>query len=96
MADLIDYRQIYPGSKGRQHFPALLAQSGVGYDQMCFWDDCSYGDNCAEVASRCAGVSGSPVAAGRSRSSRASRCALPASRPVTPPPSSIAPLEASR
>ena len=56
MADLIDYRQIYPGSKGRQHFPALLAQSGVGYDQMCFWDDCSYGDNCAEVALRCAGV----------------------------------------
>ena len=41
VADLIDYRQIYPGSKGRQHFPALHKESGVPYDQMVFFDDCT-------------------------------------------------------
>ena len=29
VADLVDHRQIYPGSKGRQHFPALQRETGV-------------------------------------------------------------------
>lgn len=37
LCDLVEYRQIYPGSKGRQHFPALQKQSGVPYDQMLFF-----------------------------------------------------------
>lgn len=54
--DIVDYQQVYPGSKGRAHFPALHAQSGVPYDRMLFFDDCTYGDNCADVAVRCPGV----------------------------------------
>ena len=56
MADLIDFRQIYPGRKGRQHFPRLKEESGVEYSNMIFFDDCTYGDNCREVASQCQGV----------------------------------------
>lgn len=57
VADLVDYRQIYPGSKGRQHFPALQKESGIAYDQMLFFDDCTYGDNCGDVARSCVGTS---------------------------------------
>lgn len=57
LADLIDFRQIYPGPKGRQHFPALHKESGVAYDSMLFFDDCTYGDNAADVARSCAGAS---------------------------------------
>ena len=56
LADLIDFRQIYPGSKGRQHFPALQKESKLAYDQMLFFDDCTYGDNCADVARACPGA----------------------------------------
>jgi magnesium-dependent phosphatase 1 len=56
LSDLIDFRQIYPGSKGRKHFPALHKESGVAFDAMLFFDDCTYGDNCADVASCCPGV----------------------------------------
>tara|TARA_B110001452_G_C15101882_1_gene384207 strand:+ start:43 stop:600 length:558 start_codon:yes stop_codon:yes gene_type:complete len=51
-----DHRQIYPGNKGRQHFPALQKASGVAFSDMMFFDDCTYGDNCGDVASRCPGV----------------------------------------
>jgi len=56
LCDLVEYCQIYPGSKGRQHFPALQKQSGVPYDQMLFFDDCTYGDNVADVARSCQGT----------------------------------------
>ena len=56
MADLIDFRQIYPGSKGRQHFPRLKEETGINYSDMMFFDDCSYSDNCKEVANLCPGV----------------------------------------
>ena len=39
VADLVDFRQIYPGSKGRQHFPALREESGIPWTQMLFFDD---------------------------------------------------------
>lgn len=45
-----------PGSKGRQHFPALKEQSGLSYDQMLFFDDCTFGDNCGDVARQCPGT----------------------------------------
>ena len=48
--------QIYPGSKGSQHFPRLQRESGIAFDQMILWDDCTYGDNCRDVASACPGV----------------------------------------
>lgn len=56
VGSLVDFRQIYPGSKGSQHFPRLAAESGVAFDQMLFFDDCTYGDNCGQVASQCEGV----------------------------------------
>lgn len=51
-----DHRQIYPGSKGTSHFPALHKVSGIPYDEMIFFDDCTYGDNCQNVARSCPGV----------------------------------------
>eukprot|EP00747_Dinoflagellata_sp_TGD_P218020 gnl/TRDRNA2_/TRDRNA2_90335_c0_seq1.p1 gnl/TRDRNA2_/TRDRNA2_90335_c0~~gnl/TRDRNA2_/TRDRNA2_90335_c0_seq1.p1 ORF type:complete len:197 (+),score=29.65 gnl/TRDRNA2_/TRDRNA2_90335_c0_seq1:64-654(+) len=56
ISDMVHHRQIYPGSKGRQHFPALLKDSGIPYDQMLFFDDCTYGDNCGDVARCCPGT----------------------------------------
>lgn len=56
MADIVSHRQIYPGSKGSQHFPRLKAATGIGYDEMVFWDDCTYGDNCGDVATKCTGA----------------------------------------
>ena len=56
MGDLIKFRQIYPGSKGRTHFPRLQQETGIPYSEMIFFDDCSYSDNCGEVASACSGV----------------------------------------
>lgn len=35
---LFDYKQIYPGSK-RKHFAAISSESGIGYNQMVFYDD---------------------------------------------------------
>ena len=53
---LIEFRQIYPGNKGRSHFPALQKATGLPYSEMIFWDDCTYGDNCRDVAASCPGV----------------------------------------
>ena len=56
LSDLVEFRQIYPGCKGKQHFPALHKQSGIEYAQMLFFDDCTYSDNAGEVAACCPGV----------------------------------------
>ena len=56
LSDLIKFKQIYPGSKGRSHFPRLQKETGIPYTEMIFFDDCSYGDNCREVAKSCPGV----------------------------------------
>ena len=56
VADLVDYRQIYPANKGRRHFPALQRESNIPFSEMIFFDDCTYGDNCRDVSSACAGV----------------------------------------
>ncbi|CAJ1343328.1 unnamed protein product [Effrenium voratum] len=56
LGDLLHFRQIYPGSKGGQHFPKLKEESGIPYEEMIFFDDCTYSDNCADVAHRCPGV----------------------------------------
>eukprot|EP00930_Biecheleria_cincta_P061240 TRINITY_DN46815_c0_g1_i1.p1 TRINITY_DN46815_c0_g1~~TRINITY_DN46815_c0_g1_i1.p1 ORF type:complete len:213 (-),score=27.58 TRINITY_DN46815_c0_g1_i1:21-566(-) len=56
VGQLVGFRQINPGSKGRQHFPKLKAETGIDYGQMVFFDDCTYSDNCADVASSCPGV----------------------------------------
>lgn len=50
------YREIHPGSKGDLHIPSLSEQTSVPFSEMVFWDDCTYGDNCADVAGKCAGI----------------------------------------
>ncbi|CAK9060167.1 Magnesium-dependent phosphatase 1 (MDP-1) [Durusdinium trenchii] len=54
--ELVRFKQIYPGSKAAHHFPKLKEESGIPYDEMIFFDDCTYSDNCADVASRCHGT----------------------------------------
>jgi len=56
LADMVHYREIFPGNKGRQHVPNLKQKSGVPYNEMIFWDDCTYGDNCGDVARGCPGI----------------------------------------
>mmetsp|Transcript_15230 Transcript_15230/g.16590 ORF Transcript_15230/g.16590 Transcript_15230/m.16590 type:complete len:101 (-) Transcript_15230:136-438(-) len=56
VGELVGFRQIFYGSKGTKHFPNLKDETGIPYDQMIFFDDCTYGDNCANVASHCPGV----------------------------------------
>ena len=56
LATLVAFRQIYPGSKGSEHVPELARESGVPYEECLFFDDCTYGDNCADVASKCVGT----------------------------------------
>ena len=41
--------QVYPIHNKVKHFEALQAATGVPYDQMVFFDDCTYGDNCRQV-----------------------------------------------
>eukprot|EP00928_Gymnodinium_smaydae_P077781 TRINITY_DN6123_c0_g1_i1.p1 TRINITY_DN6123_c0_g1~~TRINITY_DN6123_c0_g1_i1.p1 ORF type:complete len:217 (-),score=46.82 TRINITY_DN6123_c0_g1_i1:202-792(-) len=56
LSELVQHREIYYGSKGRAHFPALKKKTGFAYEDMLFFDDCTYGDNCGEVARCCPGV----------------------------------------
>ncbi|KAG5175452.1 magnesium-dependent phosphatase-1 [Tribonema minus] len=55
MRDVITLKEIYPSSKVK-HFRALQAATGLRYDEMLFWDDCNWGNNCAEVERGCPGV----------------------------------------
>lgn len=55
LSDVVRLREIYPGSKGSEHIPSLCRKAGVPYSEVVFWDDCTYGDNCGDVASKCAG-----------------------------------------
>ncbi|CAN0294980.1 unnamed protein product, partial [Discosporangium mesarthrocarpum] len=52
---ILSYREIYPSHKG-QHFNRLHELSGVPYNQMLFFDDCIWGDNCRDVERACPGV----------------------------------------
>ena len=56
VADLVDFRAIYPANKGRRHFPQLQRESNIPFSETIFFDDCTYGDNCQDVASACKGV----------------------------------------
>mmetsp|Transcript_14150 Transcript_14150/g.22006 ORF Transcript_14150/g.22006 Transcript_14150/m.22006 type:complete len:80 (-) Transcript_14150:31-270(-) len=51
----VQYSEIYPSNKSR-HFKALKASTGIEYRHMLFFDDCTYGDNCADVERGCPGV----------------------------------------
>ena len=42
--------------KAATHFPAILRETDVPYDEMLFFDDCNWGDHCANVANKCKGV----------------------------------------
>lgn len=43
-------------NKGKTHFPILQRNTGIAYSEMLFFDDCTWGDNCATVARLCPGV----------------------------------------
>ena len=51
-------RQIYPIHNKKAHFDKLRAVSNVPFEQMLFFDDCNWSDNCGEVARQCPGVVG--------------------------------------
>lgn len=53
---LVQHREIYPKCKGLHHFPALHEKTNVPFSDMLFFDDCTYSDNCGDVASCCPGV----------------------------------------
>lgn len=55
VGDIVKYRQIYPDNKAR-HFESLKAASGIAYEDMLFFDDCNWGDNCRDVEWGCPGV----------------------------------------
>jgi magnesium-dependent phosphatase 1 len=43
-------------NKAQTHFPILLRETGIPYDEMVFFDDCGWGDHCANVEKNCKGV----------------------------------------
>lgn len=58
MDSRIAFREIYPIEHKGAHFRRLHAASGVPYASMLFFDDCTWSDNCGEVAQACPGVVG--------------------------------------
>ena len=42
--------------KAQTHFPILKAETKIEYDKMIFFDDCNWGDHCANVAKYCPGI----------------------------------------
>jgi magnesium-dependent phosphatase 1 len=56
LGEIVQYREIFPGSKGSEHLPNLARKSGLPFSSIVFWDDCIYGDNCGDVARKCEGV----------------------------------------
>lgn len=42
--------------KAETHFPLLRGETGVSYMDMLFFDDCNWGDHCANVERECPGV----------------------------------------
>ena len=55
LKDVITFSEIYPSNKTK-HFRALQASTGVAFADMLFFDDCTYGNNCADVERGCPGV----------------------------------------
>lgn len=53
MKDMFKYTQIgrtgHLTSRKTTHFKELHAESGVPYNEMLFFDDCNWGDHCADV-----------------------------------------------
>lgn len=45
-------------NKAETHFPFLRKATGIGFDQMLFFDDCNWSDHCAMVADQCKEASG--------------------------------------
>lgn len=42
--------------KALTHFPILKQLTGLEYEDMLFFDDCNWGDNCGRVEKKCHGV----------------------------------------
>jgi magnesium-dependent phosphatase 1 len=42
--------------KAVTHFPILLRETNIMYEKMIFFDDCNWGDHCANVERNCPGV----------------------------------------
>ena len=45
-------------NKASTHFPNIRSATGISYDKMLFFDDCSWEDNCGNVERKCHGVVG--------------------------------------
>ena len=43
-------------NKAETHFPILREATGIPYNKMIFFDDCNWGDHCANVERMCPGV----------------------------------------
>ena len=50
----------YPltSNKSKTHIPFIQKATGIPYNEMLFFDDCNWGDNCAIVERNCVGVVG--------------------------------------
>ena len=56
----IQIGRSYPltSNKSQTHFPFIQKATGVPYDEMLFFDDCNWEDNCEIVEKNCVGVVG--------------------------------------
>ena len=41
--------------KHQTHFPILQSETQIAYNKMLFFDDCNWGDHCANVEKYCTG-----------------------------------------
>ena len=57
-ASRVSFAELYPIQHKEAHFKAIQKQSGVAFSQMLFLDDCTWSDNCGQVARACPGVVG--------------------------------------
>mmetsp|Transcript_19538 Transcript_19538/g.38001 ORF Transcript_19538/g.38001 Transcript_19538/m.38001 type:complete len:179 (+) Transcript_19538:121-657(+) len=55
MSEVVSYSQIFCSNKAN-HFANLKKDSKIEYADMLFFDDCNWGDNCADVERGCPGV----------------------------------------
>eukprot|EP00923_Selenidium_pygospionis_P023806 GHVN01041444.1.p1 GENE.GHVN01041444.1~~GHVN01041444.1.p1 ORF type:complete len:235 (-),score=50.65 GHVN01041444.1:904-1608(-) len=55
LSEVIDHSEIYPGPKVN-HFNLIRSFLRIGFEEMLFFDDCTWGDNCGEVSHGCPGV----------------------------------------
>ena len=43
-------------NKALTHFPIISKATGISYDRMLYFDDCTWDDHCANVEAKCSGI----------------------------------------